>query len=1128
MRKRRRNLRDITRREFLEAAAGTGALLSLSPKLLADDDEHERRHKRDHDDDHRRRTWFLNLSHENFAGHAYYLLLGKRRYKLRELGRNDAGLEQARRSNRFLGGVPDFMITHALEGVQPPGPQVVLSYLVKDPDTTSGQWQMSGFFLLPPASSYDYAYQQMRKKAKHDHEGVEGTALLSAKRRKYGLPPVASLRDLLEEQVLLDTTDWATAMVNVHPELVSADPDSAAHIQTSYIKHLPATFELSEVLGGAGPATPQQGSSNNTNGWATLVPFTDETGQPLVNQTGRNAGLILYDPQWNQGLKKFVNAAMGPALRSAKDDTTLGADVTNSPPAVPAGTIWTRSDGVATIDQSPGVSGTRVGSDNSTYTLSNVNPYFGGYSCTASTAASGGATNVTLNFKNWYVRYLGLYIQFLNSDSVVPISSLPDGIAPTNAFITSNNELLIGSLTPEFTIYGIPVQASGFQFEFPFPTSVASSAKIFASGLGVGSHTAQDTEVLGIVMTSLFNLIIPPALLAVGLGTEIDIFVQKLAFPVALLVAREIALVVTDGSSAQVATVFWRSVVRGAVGPVLKAFLEKFVAFLAEYELIDSLEDAIPIVGEIVQAIGIAGTLVELAETTTETLSSPWSYVYDLVATYDLSLTLNPATNDPNGFPATAATYKVSAVFDNGTPHTQTLQMPGTGTQTLPPVVFLGVPLGGSVTLSVGFYTADNAMVGHGTTGAISNVPASSPTITITEVRLPINASTVYQHKQKTALDADGNHLWVCAPAPGVTAPNCAPAAGAICDYRGITYNGTLGNVGYGWTSYSTSPCTPNQIAQLDQLASIPGVNTGSDAQGGYASLPCAMIGSTKFVYDPLGRSTLNFYLDTTNNVNLLRQVTLNPTVFSDPRGNQAWGKFTLPADDLLIHPSGAIVTVNQALSRMESLSIPSTYLPDAQAAVSLVANLHGGLGSRPGLFSAPTAATVTADGVVLILESGNNRIHAVDVSGNPLPYFTGQAVPYFLTLTATGGNNTQYLDIASEFSGFIYVLSHSNGVYRLDIYPRDSTSGLPLSTTQGFNAAKVAVDYWRNVYSLNYEVLMANGALPANGVTEPSVSQWTPTTPPPCTAPEAGRRRKVAFALPGNKRLLRWSTWRS
>jgi hypothetical protein len=77
---------------------------------------------------------------------------------------------------------------------------------------------------------------------------------------------------------------------------------------------------------------------------------------------------------------------------------------------------------------------------------------------------------------------------------------------------------------------------------------------------------------------------------------------------------------------------------------------------------------------------------------------------YDLVGTYDLSLTIFPDPRPPGEFPAAAATYKVVAIFDNGTPHVQTLNMPGTTVKTLPPVVFPGVPLGGgNVTINVGF-----------------------------------------------------------------------------------------------------------------------------------------------------------------------------------------------------------------------------------------------------------------------------------------------------------------------------------------------------------------------------------------------------------------------------------------
>ena len=63
---------------------------------------------------------------------------------------------------------------------------------------------------------------------------------------------------------------------------------------------------------------------------------------------------------------------------------------------------------------------------------------------------------------------------------------------------------------------------------------------------------------------------------------------------------------------------------------------------------------------------------------------------------------------------------------------------------------------------------------------------------------------------------------------------------------------------------------------------------------------------------------------------------------------------------------------------------------------------------------------------------------------------------------------------------------------YRLDIY---TPEGDWICRTTGVNASKLDVDFWRNAYTLNYEKLRyPDGTLPT--VTEPSVSQWIPSTP--------------------------------
>jgi hypothetical protein len=275
-------------------------------------------------------------------------------------------------------------------------------------------------------------------------------------------------------------------------------------------------------------------------------------------------------------------------------------------------------------------------------------------------------------------------------------------------------------------------------------------------------------------------------------------------------------------------------------------------------------------------------------------------------------------------------------------------------------------------------------------------------------------------------------------------------------------------------------------------------------------------------IYDPSARADSNFYLDP--GTNILRQIQLNPPAFADPRVNPqaqaAWGKLNLASADLLLHPAGTVVSINSANHKLESLKVPASPVTDDEASVNLLATLHSGFGTRPGLLDTPTAVNVTAEGAVLVVEAGNNRIHAMDIYGNPVKLFTKQSTPYFLNFSETGGASTEYLDIATEFTGFIYVLSATTSdqvtyQYRLDIYAPDQNGTQPISTTMGFNAAKLAVDYWRNVYSLNYEVLrLPNQQFPASGVTEPSISQWLPTTPPPCTVggtptPPPGRWRR-------------------
>ena len=104
--------------------------------------------------------------------------------------------------------------------------------------------------------------------------------------------------------------------------------------------------------------------------------------------------------------------------------------------------------------------------------------------------------------------------------------------------------------------------------------------------------------------------------------------------------------------------------------------------------------------------------------------------------------------------------------------------------------------------------------------------------------------------------------------------------------------------------------------------------------------------------------------------------------------------------------------------------------------------------------------------------------------------------MPYFLPLTGLERNKGWvYLDIQADYTGLIYLLSFNQGtgVYQVAVYDSLSRLQNPLMTTQRIFAARIGLDHWRNLYTLNYQpiIVQSTGAAPA--ITEPSVSLWTP-----------------------------------
>jgi hypothetical protein len=1023
-------------------------------------------------------------------------------------------LAQARLDNAFLRGIPDDQITHFVQDAVFAADSVTICHIGTPIDESAGTWSMSMAYLHIPSSGASHAFAQLR------------TPHVSAKRERYGSAPAQNVQDLHDENALIDSSNHAASLIMLHPDMLSGEPDSAYHIYTTHASTGAFTKRLAETLQGLGPALPaspqQPPNQPNPTGWATLRPLLDATtGAPIRNLTGLNAGQIQYQPDWHPNVDQNAARAMTMHINNVKNDASLGAILTRGSPASATtttdvnGKIWFRRQGFATVDPAGGAAAVR--GENVQMTLVDQSPE-NGLDITASFTPARGTVQATVNVSNTYLRYLGIYLQFLNEQmNVIPLKNIgtyPGGILANHDKGRDTTTEMFAAIAPtETTLFGVPVLAGATSISVTVPKE-ASRIRILASGLAFnGSNNYPDTLASGISLTVAINYGLCILFIATGASAQLSAFQRAVIGPIArdldtvLLEILEDALTNPDALKdpetwKAIGSIFWKQLLSGTL-PVLTGLLGALIVAITKA----ALEDAMPVAGLAIRAFACLVGAADLTHTTIDLALSPWTYVKDLAFTHDLSVTLAP---DPNNqtFPAGATQYKVTAMFEDGTPHVQTFPISG-APATLPPVIFPGAPLGGMVDIAVAFFqqagdaSQDDILLGKGSTGLVPNNAAPLPVLTIEQIKFPIGPTTTYQHQQKTALapGAGGQavHVWTATKVAPTTKsldsgnqPGDLSVLGSITVRQATSRPPLNGYVGYAWRAFSSgvSDCSSGAKNQLDQLANL---NTASaQAQAGYVGSPCGLQSGVKLAYNLLSHGDANFYLDTSSG--LIRRVQLDPTPrFDAPSSNMAWGRLNFGSDALLLHPAGRLVSISAADHQMETLKLPGAGLPDDQAGLRLLARRHGGPGSQPGLLSAPTAAAISPEGVVLVLEQGNSRIQALDAGANPLPYFKQQQQPYFLNLTATASGDVQYLDLAVEYTGFLYVLSVNNatGQYRMDIYHPGQAGTAPITTIVDVNAGRLAVDFWRNVYTLNFEVLQFNGAVPA--VTEPSVSLWTP-----------------------------------
>lgn len=1033
-----------------------------------------------------RRTYYFDLSHGD-PSLEYHLVAGPNRHRLSAADQGSRAA--ARAGDARLAAVPDERITHVLKDAAFPAASHQLCYVTsKEPGSTG--WRIEAVFIHLPQSFEQALVAYQAKNATNSCALSSADAALGTDYCAY----------YSQYKTYIDT---AKSLIFQHPDIMSLDPGSATYVLNQIVCSRYETVQLAASI---------RNQLLTGGSWAIHTPIID----PATNAPYKNTkGLDQYAITWTEETCRFAGRAIVAIQAVLKDDPSLGADITNRSSATQGvnaarrrvlgasagtnsdlqGKLWMSHDGVPS-----GVAPSQAYN----LTLTNLSTERGYRIESFSSAYAADQTTrmVTVTVKNWYARYLGLYVRYYDAEGNA--LEVPDDIKASLASWQRGHgtdyDTLWGVIEPEKVVLGLPLGDYVGTFTFPVPAS-ANSVAVVAGGLGTGHSDYPDTLAFGAALTALMNLGVPTVFLISVACTAYGQFLNnfkasytELAIMAEAFKAAVDVAVATETSDPSIfmnlAEDVGGVILKGMATQALAPLAEKLSVALGEGELVD----AIPLVGAILTAIAAAGMAAQVGETVGEIVRSPKSFDDKLVFTHDVTVTIHNDPLDPVGFPATAATYEVVALIDNATTR-RSGRLPLSDFRTTQlSYTFSQLPQGGKVKYTVGFYAEDGWSAGQGQTDEMDNL-ADAASITIKESKVPLDASTRYWHLQKTDVDQSGSVFWsgnhqapAAAPLAKRDALSCANTAGTLCNLAGISVSEAYAAIGFGWESFSSGAVScGGGTGQLYQLRTLSLLDPPQSAE---IQSSCGSRFPYRTVFSLLGTTGDNFYVDPTGGRLHLRQIRFTApgqsATYDAPGSNLSFGRLNLPPDGLVLHPLRKVVSINRAMSVIEILQLPAAAGPDASAPAATIA---AGQGTRPGLLSGPACIGMTADGTILVLEAGNGRVQAFDTGMNPVKLFNDKKDYWFTLKPET--ESVQYLDMDVEYAGYVYVLSCAltSNAYRLDIY---DPKGAWLCRTENVNAGAFTIDFWRNLYALNYE------AMTGAGVTSPTVSLWIPSVPLP------------------------------
>jgi len=892
-------------------------------------------------------------------------------------------------------------------------------------------------------------------------------------------------------QDLFTTDDTATVVIFLHPDSVNFDPGTFEQVYN--------TITASGAVAYLDNSIRQQGDD-----WVTSQPVTNMDGTQWYDANGNPGFMSLYSTQ-------TASDALMPmqiVVQSLKDNLQL------------QGHNWTAIQGLACISSGPAslssmgtVRARAVGDAAPVWAIQNQSPAGGLTLGNLTAGTQDGFTTLQIGFDNLYSRHLSVYVEYLDANgNVIDLSNLtfPTPTDPSQdqrfrKFDTGTARLL-DVLQPQAYFSGIPLTfiSNNYTVTVPIPADSVggiASVNMLCGGMGSGAWTyPSNIEMIGTVLTAVFEYGFPVILAAVDMGVDNSILSGWFSSNTAdLLVDEGLLTLATQLPITEWGPNNWQAFLIPVIQYIVTYIIPTYgpMLFATVPEVTAEASDP---VGWIAAAVSITMTVLSLASTTSDVLQSPPVYANTLSYSMTISITLLPDINDPT-FPEVATNYTVIARFTNGTTVQRFDGNVAPNTKTLDPVVFNNVPAGGTMTVQVIFFSSDGWIAGQalwqGQCALQNGQPEMDLTIQITENLVQLTSSTVYSHASILEYES-GSHAWVASPPPQdvasaltihPTPPYCSQLQSLTYAVESVSPTASEGLLGYTWQA------TSDKIAQCGQTSDGAAVylsqvlSSANPPDTALVFSGCGIAEPASLAFDLSNPSDNGFfYIDPRNGSVFVRRFDQTQPPYT--QNSLSCGSLfpELSVDDLAIFQAKFLVAINTDLSKLQIVHLSETDGPDSAAPA---ASMLSGYGTRAGLMNSPVAVAVAKDGTILVLENGNSRLQAFDEYGGPLMgYFAGSP---FMTLQNIAAGQL-FIDLAIESTGYIYILSQLPPVnddlvytdYVLDVY---TPAGAFLCRSAGIAAAKMDVDHWRNVWALNYHLLIS-----PSGAAEPSISLWTPS----------------------------------